>query len=327
MKIESSLRDPDVLNHAQYDGRKPGGHYESFYQRANHPTRPLAFWIRYTVFVPAGRPEDAIGELWFVFFDGESGDHAVMKEEIPIDRCSFSTTSFDVRIGDAVLTPGRLVGGGTSGNVRFDWDLSYTSSQDPIFLQSRRAYSWKFPKAKSLVAHPLAVFNGFLDVGDRAIPVNGWVGSQNHNWGSAHTDKYAFAQVAGFDDDPDAFLEIATAQVKIGPLRTPRATMLVLRAHGREYDMSSLVRALRNRGTYSSGEWRFDAANDQARITGTVSAPDDAFVDLTYYNPPGGTKHCRNTKIGRCEIEVHDKTDGRRFRLTTEHRALFEILS
>ncbi len=54
MKIESSLRDPDVLNHAQYDGRKPGGHYESFYQRANHPTRPLAFWIRYTVFVPGG---------------------------------------------------------------------------------------------------------------------------------------------------------------------------------------------------------------------------------------------------------------------------------
>lgn len=86
MKIESSLRDPDVLNHAQYDGRKPGGHYESFYQRANHPTRPLAFWIRYTVFVPGGRPEDAIGELWFVFFDGESGDHAVMKEEVPIDR-------------------------------------------------------------------------------------------------------------------------------------------------------------------------------------------------------------------------------------------------
>ncbi len=33
-----------------------GGHYESYFQRANHPSRPLAFWIRYTVFSPAGRP-------------------------------------------------------------------------------------------------------------------------------------------------------------------------------------------------------------------------------------------------------------------------------
>jgi hypothetical protein len=33
------------------------GHYESFFQRANHPTRPLAFWIRYTIFSPTGHPD------------------------------------------------------------------------------------------------------------------------------------------------------------------------------------------------------------------------------------------------------------------------------
>ncbi len=330
MKIESSLRDPDVLNFAQYDGEKRGGHYESFYQRANHPTRPLAFWIRYTVFVPKGRPESAIGELWFVFFDGgESGDHAVMKEEVPIDRCSFSTTSFDVRIGDSVLTPGKLVGGGTYENVRFGWDLSYTSTHDPIFLQSRRAYSLKFPKAKSLIAHPLAVFNGVVNVGDREIPVADWVGSQNHNWGgSAHTDKYAFAQVAGFDDDPTAFLEIATAKVKVGPVHTPWATMLVLRAHGREYDMSSLIRAVRNRGEYSFFRWEFTAENDRARITGRIAAPGgEAFVGLIYYNPSGGVKHCINTKIGSCSLEVHDKSDGTTFHLAASNRTLFEILT
>jgi hypothetical protein len=44
------------------------------------------------------------------------------------------------------------------------------------------------------------------------------VGSQNHNWGSRHTDHYAWGQVAGFDDDPDAFLELSTARVRVGPL-------------------------------------------------------------------------------------------------------------
>ncbi|MFZ2530284.1 MAG: hypothetical protein WAX14_21970 [Rhodococcus sp. (in: high G+C Gram-positive bacteria)] len=303
------------------------GHYESFYQRANHPTKPLAFWIRYTAFVPAGRPEASIGELWFILFDGDTGDHTVMKEEVPISECSFSADTFDVRIGDALLTPRSLTGDGRSAGRECGWDLTYSSDHKPVLLQPYRAYSAIFPKAKSLVPNPLAVYDGALTVGGREIVVDGWIGSQNHNWGSAHTDRYAFAQVAGFDGEPDAFLELATAQVKIGPLRTPSATMLVLRAHGREYNMTSLFRAVRNRGKYTPSEWRFDAGNDRARIYGCVSAPDTAFVDLEYCNPAGGTKYCRNTKIGRCTLEVHDKTDGSRFRLTTETRALFEILT
>ena len=30
------------------------GHYESWFLRGNHPSRPLAFWIRYTIFHPRG---------------------------------------------------------------------------------------------------------------------------------------------------------------------------------------------------------------------------------------------------------------------------------
>ena len=62
------------VNLARYRGQ-PQGHYESFFQRANHPTRPLAFWIRYTLFSPQAHPEQARGELWAVFFNGETGQH------------------------------------------------------------------------------------------------------------------------------------------------------------------------------------------------------------------------------------------------------------
>jgi hypothetical protein len=48
-----------------------------------------------------------------------------------------------------------------------------------------------------------------------------WVGSQNHNWGSKHTDRYSWGQVAGFDAHPESFLEVATARLKLGPLWTP----------------------------------------------------------------------------------------------------------
>jgi hypothetical protein len=39
-------------NWTRYQPGQSAGHYESFFQRANHPIRPMAFWIRYTIFSP-----------------------------------------------------------------------------------------------------------------------------------------------------------------------------------------------------------------------------------------------------------------------------------
>ena len=107
------------LNHTRYAAGQEKGHYESFYQRANHPTRPLAFWIRYTVFSPKGQPDAAIGELWAVFFDGETGQHVVAKEEHPIGAFAFDRAAFGARVADSVLAPGALRGecSGPAGSV------------------------------------------------------------------------------------------------------------------------------------------------------------------------------------------------------------------
>src|SRR3954447_896370 len=98
------------LNWSRYQPGQERGHYESFYQRANHPTKPWAFWIRYTLFSPQSRPEAAIGELWATFFDGETGEHVVAKEEYPLTDCHFDRERFSARIRDRVLAPGMLQG-------------------------------------------------------------------------------------------------------------------------------------------------------------------------------------------------------------------------
>lgn len=100
----------NACNRCRYRPDDPGGHYESYFQRANHPQRPLAFWIRYTVFSPKGRTGDAVGELWAVYFDGERERIAVAKEVFPIRSCAFSQQGLDVRIGDAVLDDAHLAG-------------------------------------------------------------------------------------------------------------------------------------------------------------------------------------------------------------------------
>ena len=300
----------------------PTGHYESFYQRANHPSRPLAFWIRYTVFAPAGDPGAAEGELWAVAFDGETGRHSVGKVELPIRDCTFGTDRFEVRVGAAELGPGRLAG--RAGEI--GWDLRYEGDAPPLLLLPPERYAGGFPKAKSLVPLPLARFSGHYSVGDRRVDVADWVGSQNHNWGSRHTDRYVFGQVAGFDGAPDVFLEAATVRATLaGPVRTPWLTTLVLRRGDREDSLVSPRVALRAQASYRWFDWVFRSRDRGVEVLGRIRAERAAFVGLRYRDPPGGVKQCLNTKIASAVVRVRDEGGESTYR--TRDRALLELLT
>ena len=150
-------------NYTRYQPGQQDGHYESFFLRANHPSRPLAFWVRYTLFSPNRHPENAIGELWAVFFDGETQQHVVVKQEIPLKQCVFKTQEFYVQVGDACLQPGRLNGSATLGEHRISWNLTFSGAAEPLFLLPLNLYDVPLPKAKSLVqpgVNPLAIVAG-----------------------------------------------------------------------------------------------------------------------------------------------------------------------
>ncbi len=298
-------------NHTRYQPGQATGHYESFFLRANHPSRPLAFWIRYTLFSPNRHPEDAIGELWAVCFDGETQQHVAVKQELPFAQCDFKTQEFSVQVGDACLQPGWLIGSADSTEHSISWNLTFKGDAEPLFLLPLNLYDAPLPKAKSLVGLPLAVIDGSLSVDGKEIEVVNWVGSQNHNWGAKHTDQYAWGQVAGFDNSPDSFLEVATARLKIGPLWTPPMTPIVLRHRGEEIALNSLMQTLRAHGALQYFEWRFRSETEDTLLEGTITAPRESFVGLNYYNPPGGNKHCLNTKIVTCELKLIRKHNGK----------------
>lgn len=314
------------VNHTRFHGQAEG-HYESFFLRANHPSRPLAFWIRYTIFSPRGRAADAVGELWAVFFDGETHRHVVAKQEYPLADCLFDTSAFKIRIGEATLGPNRLRGAVESRGQTLAWDLSFEGDSAPLLLLPFKLYQGGFPAAKSLVSLPLARFGGELTFNGEAIDVTGWVGSQNHNWGSRHTDLYAWGQVAGFDSHPESFLEVATARLRIGPFWTPPLTPLVLRHRQKEYALTGLLQGLRAKGVFEYFNWEFKSETDEVAIDGVIAAPREAFVGLAYRNPPGGVKHCLNSKIARCTLRFRDKRGGSSETLETQSRAAFEILT
>ncbi len=318
------------VNFTRYQPGQTAGHYESFFVRANHPTRALAFWIRYTLFSPNRRPEKAVGELWAIIFDGETGRHVAVKQEVPFGQCIFKTSEFFVAMPAARLAPGRLQGVAASGGHTIAWDLSFEGESSPLFLLPLNLYEARLPKAKSLVALPLAHFTGSLSVDGAAIEVSDWVGSQNHNWGAQHTDLYAWGQVAGFDNDPAGFLEVATARLKMGPVWTPFMTPIVLRHRGEEIALNALMQTIRARASFDYFTWHFHSRTSAISLEGTISASREAFVGLRYDNPPGGVKQCLNTKIASCELTVTRLgSHGTRTVdiLTTRYRAAFEILT
>jgi hypothetical protein len=312
-------------NRLRYRPGQREGHYESYYLRANDSRGPRAFWIRYTIFSPRGRPEDAIGELWAIAFDAERG-HVAVKSETPFAACRFERDRFDVDIAGSALDGASLRGSAESSGKRIAWDLRYSGSEKPLLFMEPARYAAAFPAAKSVVSLPLAQFTGTLNVDGQRWTIDGWRGSQNHNWGARHTDRYAFGQVAGFDDAPNTFLEVAAARVRIGPLLTPTLTPMVLRHEGRDHAVTSISQALLARSTRRAFDWRFAASTKDLHIDGRIHADASAFVGLRYYNPPGGEKICMNTKIAACELKLTHR-GGREEVLHSRHGALLELLA
>lgn len=325
-KLEAARRH---ANDTRYQLSQRAGHYESFFLRANHPARPLAFWIRYTIFSPAGRPDLAEGELWAVVFDGETGRHVAVKRAAPIAECDFARDRLAARVGAATLRAGSLTGEAASGGHSIAWDLAFHGDAPPLFLMPLASYARPGMAARSLVGLPLAVFTGRLVVDGAPLEVASWAGSQNHNWGARHTDHYAWGQVAGFDGQPECFLEVATARRRLGPLWSPFVTLLVLRYGGEEIALNALTLPRRTHGAFAPFDWWFRGATGAVRIAGRISAPSGAFVGLTYRNPPGGTKICLNTKIATAELTLARRSGGgwgAPERLSARERAAFEIL-
>lgn len=315
-------------NFTQYKGQQQG-HYESYFLRANHAAEKKAFWIRYTIFSPKGKPEDALAELWGIWFDGHTGEHFALKSEQPLSAATYSNNNFQIAFPDATLNNRFAEGRIKSAKGEISWKLEYESEAAPIFLFPLSSYDAPLPKAKSLVSLPMARFNGTFTVNGEEKDISNWTGSQNHNWGEKHTDYYAWGQVAGFDNAPDSFLEIGSGKLKLfGSVFTPFLTPIVLRHEGKEYGLNSWGTIIKAKAELDYYEWRFSSENSAIKITGVMRAQAADFVGLTYYNPPGGNKFCLNTKIASCEIELIEKSRiGLSYDLKTNHRAAFEILT
>ncbi|MDT5325592.1 MAG: hypothetical protein QOF25_2744 [Mycobacterium sp.] len=192
--------------------------------------------------------------------------------------------------------------GAISGDGRSAaWDLRIAPGDEPpVKLLTERGYRAPFPTAKTLVRHPLATFDGHVELDGARLGLQHWTGSVNHNWGRRHTPAYAFGQVCGFDGAPEATLEIVTAHAAGGPVSLPAATL------------------------FRPFSWSFGGRAGDVTMEGEISAQPSDVIGLTYFDTGGATKYCYNSALATCRIRLSGKVFADE--LVASRRAMLEIL-
>jgi hypothetical protein len=260
-------------------------------------------------------------------FDPDGAGNRALKQPYPIDAAAYEYDDWTARIGAASIDDKSAQGVVTGGGRSARWDLRITpGSEEAVKLLTDRAYKARIPTAKTTVRHPLAQFDGQVELDDTRLVLDGWTGSVNHNWGTRHTPGYAFGQVCGFDDAPDSSLEIVTARAAVGPIMLPAATLFVFRHAGQEFAVRSILGTMQTHGRYRPFSWAFGARVGDRMIEGEIVAEPADVVGLTYTDTDGGSKYCYNSAIATCRVQVAGKAFERR-ELVATRRAMFEILT
>lgn len=291
-------------NLVKYVDGNPEGHVESYFLKANDPTGPRAVWIKFTVFAPRGRPDQAAAEAWAIVFDGETKKHVVVKESHPVATAELGRDRVLFRTGRASLEHGRTRGTVEGDGHEVEWDLAFTTDAPPLHhLPAEWLYGAPLP-AKLLTPHPDSAFDGHVVVDGRRLTVRAWPGMQGHNWGRRHSHRLAWGHCNAFIGASDTYFEGLSYQARLGPVTTPWLSMLYLRHEGRVYDFRGARHLYNPTVEVALYRWSFTAEDGDVRMVGVLETTAEDMVGLYYRNPDGTLSHNLNSKIARCRLEL-----------------------
>ena len=217
-----------LFPHAQ----RRAGMYESFYLRAVAPDRPLGVWIRYTAHKHPSQP--AQGSLWCTVFDGSDARRS----------CTSSRTdelSAPPAAGSRWTTRNSAPASaeGACGEAR--WSLRFASEEPELrHLPHALLYRAPLPRTKLTSPAPAARFEGTLELAERTIELDGWRGMVGHNWGAQHAERWIWLHGVGFEEDPEAWIDVAIGRVRVAGRTTPWVANGALRIDGERHRLGGL---------------------------------------------------------------------------------------
>jgi hypothetical protein len=300
------------------------GMYESFYLRAVAPDEPVGVWIRYTVHKRAGRAPS--GSLWCTVFDASAGApfmHKHTTTELASPAGSWIEIGADSRFGPARAE-------GVCGPAR--WSLRFSDSEPELrHLKQPWLYKAPLPRTKLTSPSPATSFDGTIELPDRTLRLNGWRGMVGHNWGSEHAERWIWLHGIGFEEDPDAWIDVALGRVLVAGRLTPWLASGALSLDGRRMRLGGIgARGLKV--AESPARCTLSLPGDNGLIVEAhVNAAAHASAGWRYADPVAhGHKHeFGEHDVVNCSISalaLNVRPDGEAARtLHTPHGAAYEL--
>ena len=274
--------------------------YDSCYLRTVHPSEPAGLWIRHTYH------EDDSGTVrgahWITLFTPHGVE--TRKSSFP-GRPTADCDRFKGEAGDAC------------------WDLAVRGVAGTFeHLPATWMYRTPLPKTKPVSVYPLAEMQGTCSIGGRNLQLNGWRGMVGHNWGSEHAHRWIWVHVAGFDDRPDAWLDLTLARLKIGGFITPWIPNGALELDGQRHRVGGFGRRAQVREQVEGAEIAVTARGLTLSLEVRAPTP-DAVVVWEYGDPGGGKHHVANCSIAGLQLSLVNG-DGTT-RLAAAHSCAYEL--
>jgi hypothetical protein len=273
------------------------GMYESFYLRAVDPLQARGLWIRYTVHKrPGARPR---GSLWCTFFDGAQRRPFMRKSTT--DALAAPPGGW-IAVGDSELGPARADGscGGARWSLRID-------AREPELRHLPRDWMYRapLPRTKLTSPAPAACFDGVLELPSRTVDLRGWRGMLGHNWGSEHAERWIWLHGIAFEEDPEAWLDVAIGRVRIAGRLTPWVANGVLSLEGGRHRLGGMAaRGLLVGATATHCRLSLPGVAGLT-VQAHVDAPRDAIAGWRYADPDGGEHDVANCSIASLALVVN----------------------
>ncbi|MGH2952482.1 MAG: hypothetical protein ACRDK9_00475 [Solirubrobacterales bacterium] len=297
------------------------GHYESLYIKATRPGGGRGIWIRHTVHKRPGA--EASASLWFTLFDAESDGPRATKLTLPATELAAPDGAY-IRVGDALLEPGRAGGSAETEAMSVSWDLRFDSGAEAFrHMPYEFLYGAPLPKTKFLSPYPDARFDGSVTVDGEQIELVSWPGMIGHNWGAEHAERWTWIQANEFREG-DGYFDAALGRVKVGPLTTPWIGNAMLRLDGAEHRLGGFDRIRSTTIEDEPTECAFELTGKGVKVRGRVSSEPRNFVAWVYADPVGPEHNTLNCSISDLELTVERK-GAEPLRLESIGAAAYEI--
>jgi len=301
------------------------GFFEIWFLVVFVPEQGRAYWLRYTLFSPAGRAPlpGARAILWAAAFDARADVPAVAVKRIhPISSYrSRKDGLFGIHIDESELSTGVCRGSVVSPERRVTWDLRFAPS--PAHGRSPWLFSPRLPlPTRVFHAHEgLSVF-GTITVDGRETALSGAPGLQKHLWGTRRVEELFWVYCPRFGEDPAARIEATSVRVSqklpFG-FASPAVSPVWLETSAGPFDLFSPLQLIQNEVRFSRpGELSVRASTNARMIELRAYCDPRSLVGYVYRDPRGRDLYVAQSDIASCEVEAFERSRPRAaFRRTT----------